>query len=99
MAELFRQFGEEYHERKLEKAYIFPAVKKAGGLAAAHSDILLAQHAPGREITDYILAVTKGASLGINGAQVAGALDSLVRMYRHTLREKTRLYSPGGNRR
>ena len=89
-AELFREFGEEYHERKLEEAYIFPAVKKAGGLAAAYSDILLVQHARGREITDYILAVTKDASLGINAAQLAGALDSLVRMYRaHASREDT----------
>src|SRR6266481_3715718 len=30
-AQLFRAFGEEYHEKKLEEAYIFPAVKKAGG--------------------------------------------------------------------
>src|SRR5262249_59077806 len=28
-AKLFRAFGEEYHEKKLEEAYIFPAVKKA----------------------------------------------------------------------
>jgi len=89
-AQLFREFGEEYHERKLEEAYIFPAVKKAGGLAAAYSDILLVQHARGREITDYILSVTKDASLGINAAQLAGALDSLVRMYRaHASREDT----------
>ncbi len=32
-AKLFRAFGEDYHERKLEEAYIFPAVKKAGGPA------------------------------------------------------------------
>ena len=30
-AKLFRAFGEEYHEKKLEEAYIFPAVKKVGG--------------------------------------------------------------------
>src|SRR5262245_16099098 len=33
-AELFRTFGEDYHEKKLEEAYIFPAVKRAGGPAA-----------------------------------------------------------------
>ncbi len=27
-AKLFRAFGEEYHEKKLEEAYIFPAVNK-----------------------------------------------------------------------
>lgn len=89
-ADLFRAFGEEYHERKLEEVYIFPAVKKAGGPAAAYPDILVAQHARGREITDYILAVTKGAKLGTNAAQLAGALDALVRMYRaHASREDT----------
>ena len=89
-AMLFRTFGEEYHERKLEEAYIFPAVKKAGGPAGAYPDILVAQHAGGREITDYILAVTQGAKLGTNAAQLAGALDSFVRMYRaHASREDT----------
>jgi len=89
-AQLFRAFGEEYHERKLEETYIFPAVKKAGGPAAGYPDILIAQHARGREITDYIIAVTKGARLGTAGAQLAGAMDSLVRMYRaHAAREDT----------
>ena len=37
-AKLFRAFGEEYHERKLEEAYIFPAVKKAGGPAGGYPD-------------------------------------------------------------
>ncbi|HSB08605.1 MAG TPA: hemerythrin domain-containing protein [Blastocatellia bacterium] len=90
-AKLFRAFGEEYHERKLEEAYIFPAVKKAGGPAAAYPDILVAQHTRGREITSYILAATTGAKLGtVNAAQLAGALDALVRMYRaHASREDT----------
>ena len=34
-AKLFRAFGEDYHEKKLEEAYIFPAVKRAGGPTAA----------------------------------------------------------------
>jgi hemerythrin-like domain-containing protein len=89
-AKLFRAFGEEYHEPKLEEAYIFPAVKKAGGQAAAYADILVVQHNRGREITDYILAVTRGAKLGGNAAELAAALDGLVRMYRaHASREDT----------
>jgi len=90
-ATLFRDFGEEYHEHKLEEAYIFPAVKKAGGLAATYADILIVQHARGREITDYILAVTRGATLGAaNSEPLAKALDSLVLMYRnHAAREDT----------
>ena len=90
-AKLFRAFGEEYHERKLEEAYIFPAVKKAGGPAAVYPDILLAQHSRGREITNYILAATQGGKLGSTSAeQFAGALEALVRMYRaHASREDT----------
>ena len=90
-AKLFRAFGEEYHEKRLEEAYIFPAVKKAGGEAARYPDILAEQHQRGREITDYILAVTRGAKLNANNAKpLASALESLVRMYRpHAAREDT----------
>ena len=31
-AKLFRSFGEDYHERKLEEAYIFPAYEKRAAL-------------------------------------------------------------------
>src|SRR5262245_26103388 len=55
-AQLFRVFGEDYHEKKLEEAYIFPAIKKAQSPATVYTDILLAQHARGREITDYLLS-------------------------------------------
>jgi hemerythrin-like domain-containing protein len=83
-AQLFRAFGEEYHEKKLEEAYIFPAVKKAGGAAAAYVDILIAQHQRGREITDFILATTAGSKdAGANMKPFATALESLVRMYEH----------------
>src|ERR1051326_973566 len=68
-AKLFRAFGEDYHEKKLEEAYIFPAITKAGGAAASLPDILIAQHNRGREITDYILAVTQGAKLGATNAE------------------------------
>jgi hemerythrin-like domain-containing protein len=93
-AKLFRAFGEEYHEKKLEEAYIFPAVKKAGGEAGAYADILITQHQRGREITDYILAVTQRAKIGAaNGEELARALDSLVRMYRtHAAREDTIIF-------
>src|SRR6266498_389083 len=91
VARLFRAFGEDYHERKLEEAYIFPAVKKAGGPAAAYPDILVVQHDRGREITDYILSVTQGAKLGVANAEpLARAMESLVLMYRnHAAREDT----------
>src|SRR5690348_9512355 len=60
-AKLFRSFGEDYHEKKLEEVHIFPRVRRAVAGAEASVSVLLAQHARGREITDYILSVTGGA--------------------------------------
>ena len=90
-AKLFRSFGEDYHERMLEEAHIFPAVKKAGGPAAAYIDVLLAQHHRGREVTDYILAVTgKGAIATGDAEPLARAFATFVLMYQnHTAREDT----------
>lgn len=83
-AKLFRAFGEEYHEKKLEEVYIFPAVKKAGGVAGGYADVLVAQHQRGREITDFILAATAGPRLApANIKTFTAALEDLVRMYEH----------------
>src|SRR5258708_7369605 len=93
-AKLFRAFGEDYHESKLEEAFIFPAVKKTEGPAATLVDILVVQHQRGREITDYILSTTQGAKFtAANSEQLAKALDSFVLMYQHhTAREDTILF-------
>lgn len=93
-AKLFREFGEEYHEKKLEEAYIFPAVKKVGGDAASYPDILVAQHNRGREITDYIINVALGAKLGTSNAEaLAKSLEAFVLMYRnHAAREDTIIF-------
>jgi len=93
-AKLFRAFGEEYHEKKLEEAYIFPAVRKVGGEAASYPDILVAQHNRGREITDYIISVTQGAKLGTsNGESLAKSLEAFVLMYRnHAAHEDTIIF-------
>jgi hemerythrin-like domain-containing protein len=93
-AKLFRAFGEEYHEKKLEEAYIFPAVKKVGGEAASYPDILIVQHNRGREITDYIISVTQGAKLGTSNAEaLAKSLEAFVHMYRnHAAREDTIIF-------
>jgi hemerythrin-like domain-containing protein len=79
-AKLFRTFGEDYHERQLEEAHIFPAVKKAGGRGAGFVDTLISQHQRGREITEYIVKVSSGQKLNSN---LAAALESFVLMYRH----------------
>ena len=83
-AQLFRAFGEEYHEKKLEEAYIFPALKKQQNPATAYVDILLAQHSRGTEITDYLLSKTRGDKIpSADVGPFVGALESFVRMYEH----------------
>lgn len=81
-ATLFRQFGEDYHERSLEEAFVFPQLQKAGGELARIVDTLLAQHNRGREVTDYILNATQGGSIGQgNRAPLTSALHTMNRMY------------------
>lgn len=93
-AKLFRTFGEDYHEKALEETYIFPAVKKAGGAAAAYTDILLAQHQRGREITDFIIAVTQNGKISTNNIEpLAKAMESFALMYQnHAAREDTIIF-------
>jgi len=83
-AQLFRAFGEEYHEKKLEEVYIIPSLRKVQGPAAVYTDVILAQHVRGREVTDYILAVTKADKLPSAAVgPFIEALESFVRMYEH----------------
>ncbi len=90
-AKLFRSFGEDYHEKMLEEAHIFPAIRKAGGPAAAYVDVLIEQHNRGREITDYILAVTGNGAIGAGDAEpLARTFETFVLMYQnHAAREDT----------
>lgn len=80
-AQLFREFGEDYHEKKLEEENIFPALRKAGGEAGAMVDILVAQHNRGRAIVSYVMDATRGAA--IQDRDMATALTAFERMYAH----------------
>jgi hemerythrin-like domain-containing protein len=83
-AQLFRAFGEDYHERMLEEQHIFPVVRRMKGEAARYPDVLVAQHARGREITDYVLALTGAGKLGAADREpLARTLERLVLMYEH----------------
>ena len=88
-AQLFHDFGENYHEKMLEEAYIFPAVAKNTGEASDYPEILIAQHRRGREITDYILSSTNTKKpADVN--QLILAMETFVRMYNpHAAREDT----------
>lgn len=90
-AQLFRTFGEDYHERMLEEQHIFPIIRKQGGELLKYADTLTAQHQRGREITDYVLAVTNGPKISSGHAEpLAKVFDSFVLMYtNHAAREDT----------
>src|SRR5688572_14079571 len=81
-AQLFRVFGEDYHEKKLEEAFVLPLIKKFRNPAEAYVDELLVQHARGREITDFILSVTNSDRIPSNvPTPLITALESFARMY------------------
>ena len=83
-AKLFQVFGEDYHEKKLEETFIFPALRKTPNAATAYVDILLAQHMRGREITNYLLSISQADKIASNSIEpLAKALESFVRMYEH----------------
>jgi hemerythrin-like domain-containing protein len=87
---LFRTFGEDYHERELEEAHIFPAVRRGGGAAAALVPVLLAQHERGRAITAFIEATCAGRGFAAAAAPLETALEAFARMYEaHTAFEDT----------
>jgi hemerythrin-like domain-containing protein len=90
-AQLFRTFAEDYHERMLEEQHIFPLIRKQGAELKRYADILTTQHNRGREITDYVLAVTNGPKIGAtHGEPLAKVFESFVLMYEnHAAREDT----------
>jgi hemerythrin-like domain-containing protein len=78
-AKLIRTFGEDYHEKQLEEALMFPAFRKAGSPVVPTIDALVAQHQRGREITDWVVAT---AQKPIQSAEpLARTLESFARMY------------------
>ena len=93
-AKLFRTFGEDYHERMLEEQHIFPLIRKQGAELAKYADILTQQHQRGREVTDYVLAVTSGDTIStLHAEPLAKVFDSFVLMYQnHAAREDTIIF-------
>jgi len=90
-ADLFRVFGEDYHERRLEEQHIFPTLQRLGGPAASLVPTLLAQHQRGRELTAYIRSRCAGGKVSSgDAASLAAALQGFARMYEaHTAWEDT----------
>jgi hemerythrin-like domain-containing protein len=93
-ADLFRRFGEDYHERQLEEEHIFPTIRKMNKPELTHYvDVLTAQHQRGREITEYVLAVTNGKIGKQHGSALADIFERFTLMYQnHAAREDTILF-------
>lgn len=93
-AQLFRAFGQDYHEKMLEEKHIFPLVRKRSRALARYADVLIAQHLRGRAIIDYILAATNAARIGATHTEpLAYAMEGLARMYEHhAAREDTIIF-------
>jgi hemerythrin-like domain-containing protein len=81
-ADLFKSFGEDYHERQLEEQHIFPVVRGRGGAAAELIDTLVAQHNRGREITAYIKDTCAAGRVATAHVEpLSQALQAFARMY------------------
>ena len=98
-AALFKTFGEDYHERKLEEQHIFPTVERFGGAAARLVPTLLAQHDRGREINAFITgACAHGRVRTGDETHLADALSAFARMYEaHTAFEDTVVFQAWRN--
>lgn len=89
-ARLFREFGQDFHEKKMEEAYVFPDIKRHGGSAVPLVDVLLAQHQRGREIIEWIISVTQAPKIGAKAEELANMRDAFARMFEaHTAWEDT----------
>ena len=91
--DLFRAYGEEFQEKKLEEAIVFPAVKKAGGEAADLVPTLIEQHDRGRQLIAAIHGHTQKTLSPIDVEPLARALEAMARMYdEHTAVEETLIF-------
>ena len=81
-ATLMRRFAEDYHEKLLEEAHVFPALAaRTNDALSANVATLTAQHRRGREITEFVSAVTKNAIETKNAEPLARTLEAFARMY------------------
>lgn len=88
-AAIIHDYIESFHEA-LEERYVFPALRAAGRLEAT-VDVLLAQHAAGRRITQALLGLPNKPRLAPSPeAEARRGLSAFVRMYEpHEAREDT----------
>lgn len=91
-AETMRDFIHGYHE-KLEENYLFPHFKKAGRMVPL-IDVLIAQHAAGRKLTENILQIapTARTDSGRRKTMIDAMQASIVLYQPHAAREDTDIF-------
>ena len=80
-AGLFREIGEDFHERLIEEVHLFPDLRNAGGAIERLVDILLAQHERGRELMTYLYQAGTRGLAGEKTEPLANALAFMARTY------------------
>src|SRR5436309_9876771 len=77
--------------RECSKSSTFSVIQKQGGELKRYAQILINQHNRGREITDYVLAITNSSRISTAHAEpLAKVLEGFVLMYQnHAAREDT----------
>lgn len=90
-AEIVQAFTHDYHE-KAEEETIFPVFRKAGRMVDL-VNVLAAQHAAGRKLTDRIAAAAPNARVRDRREAMGQDIQAFVAMYRpHEAREATDLF-------
>lgn len=94
-AQVFRTFGEDYHERRIEEAFIFPAVRKLKLPVARYPDVLQQQHERGRALNDRLIEIARTGRFGdAEAPRIADALEGFALMYEHhAAREDTEVFA------
>lgn len=89
-ASLFRRYGVEHHERKLEEGYVFPDLRGADARLVRLTDVLVEQHRRTAEIVDAVIAATRATLSDDDIAPLADSLRGLRAMHDyHTAVEET----------
>lgn len=83
-ARIFRRHAEDYHAKAIEEKLMFPMLMKMSQPISRYPGMLTAQHERGRELTSYLMDVTRDGRLPMNNAsQLSNALLAFKQMYDH----------------
>jgi hemerythrin-like domain-containing protein len=93
-AALFREFGTNHHERKLEEGYVFPDLQRLDSRWESVTQVLIDQHRRGEEILDFVMSVVDRQPLSREDVDaLAQSLRGFKQMHEyHTAVEESALF-------